>query len=110
MMPSDFGLKKSIALKQEDCTELLVQTNSQKFIPRIFPALCYYMHLHSLKEYKSEDLKDMRVVLYSDFMPDKNYVVYLDSHMYGMTNCIIVIFFDAQEDMYRHLNKELYNS
>ena len=107
-MPSDFGQVVPTRLEVDDHVEVCVPTNSQKLIHRIVPGLLKYMQLSTLMSCKSEDLKDVDVVLYSDFMPEKNFVVYLNSNMYGLINYIVVLFFSSKEAMYKQLNKDLY--
>lgn len=109
-MSSDFGSVAMVeTLEHDDSVEVSIPTERQKFIPSFLPALSYYMNLHPFIECKSENSSSIDIVLYSDFAPDKNYVVYISSCMFGLINRVVVEFFRSQETMYRKLNYHLYH-
>ena len=93
-------------LAHDEYYEVRFVTKEQKMLENLIDALVKKMGLHVFYVIRQNEGKNYRCVLYSKPVRKMMYIVYATSNNYGLTDEIVVSFYDSIETMYLSLRHE----
>lgn len=104
---SDSFTNQSIeVLAHDEYYEVRFVTKGQKMLENLIDDLEKKLGLHVFYAIRQNEGKNYRCVLYSKPVRKMMYIVYADSNDYGVTDEIVVSFYESIETMYLSLRHE----
>lgn len=105
-LPNVFNVNMAKAMEHDDSVEVEIPTEGQKMSEYLIDDLKHKMQLNIFFVIRSENGSRYNCVLYSDPTDNNMFIVYVNSHMFGLVDSVVIEFYNSIDIMYDQLYNE----